>query len=76
MGESFQRRIEESSNIGQTSETTVEGRGTTMKEVKIDGKTNKSKVDENSNHHIKFKKDEMLLLSSMDIDSWLFRLIN
>lgn len=43
------------------------------KEIKNEGKTNKSGGDESSNVRNKLKKVEMLVFSGSDPDSWLFR---
>ena len=74
--------MEGSSSKGPTIESIIEGGGKTLKEIKVEGKTNKFEIDENSNDHCKFKKVEMPVFSGTDLDcvylEWIgiFRSIN
>ncbi|KAA0054239.1 histone-lysine N-methyltransferase ASHR1 isoform X3 [Cucumis melo var. makuwa] len=67
--------VEEWSSRGSTIESIIEGGCMTLKEIKIEGKMNKSEGDENSNDRSKFKKVEMPVFSGSDLDSWLLELI-
>ena len=59
--------MEGSSSKGPTIESIIEGGGKTLKEIKVEGKTNKFERDENSNDHSKFKKVEMPVFSGTDV---------
>ena len=61
------------SNRTSTTESTIEGGGMMMKEIKNEGKANEFKGDENSSDCNKFKKVEMLVCSGTNSDFWLFR---